>query len=247
LAGADALGERESLQRKIDNGGRLTPVEQGTFDRLSVSAQLAPAPLGSAQPGDAQIHLAQQTVENARVPERACTPEDPLTNGSGSLLPNAPKTTDDFTILNATPQELAEFDAALNYLQSTDANGAPRSETAVELLEKLPDCSTIFLNDFAYNKAFLDDGMIFWDPLAALKIDSNNIQSPAMGLIHEVDHVVNYGESIPTNDGYTDTEERRVITGGETQIANDLGEPTRDSHGGEYMRAPSSIWFRNSD
>jgi hypothetical protein len=223
LAGVGALGEREALQLKIDSGGRLTPVEQGTFDRLSA--------LG--QPETERLYLAQQEVRASERTNIACKDPHTMIDGFMGLFSTEPKTADNFTIYGATPQDVADLNEALQYLQGTDNKGEWKSETAVDLLASLPDCTKIVLNDSNFTKSLPEFGIIGWDPRSGLVTD-NGVQSPALGLAHEIDHVVGFQEPIPTNDGYGDTEERRVITGTETQIANDLGEPTRnDHHGGE--------------
>lgn len=227
LAGADALGERESLQLKIDNGVRLSPVEQGTYERLSALAQLRPG-----QPDEAQIHLAQQQIETSDRSDRACAATSSLTSDLLGLFVTEPKTIDDFNIRNATPQDIADLGEALSYLQGTDQSGNWKSETAVDLLASLPDCTTIGMNSYRVTRVDRANGSIDWDARAGLIVEKGH-QSAALGLAHEIDHLVNYEEPSRTYyDDYADTEEQRVITGSETQIANDLGEPTRDSHDG---------------
>ncbi len=65
------------------------------------------------------------------------------------------------------------------------------------------------------------------------------IQSPALGLMHEIDHAVRYlddpqGYLIDAKNGVTNgydfAEEQRVIDGSETRVAQALGEPTRTNH-----------------
>lgn len=153
------------------------------------------------------------------------------------------KTVDDFTLLNATPQDKADLKEALEYLQQTGPDGKPLSPTAVELLNKLPDGAKLNIThngDDSYNP---NTNTINWDPRSALEVSSGDgKQSPALGLIHEIDHAVNgLSNPRPTGDGYDNTEEKRVITGSETQIAHDLGEPTRTDHyGSATLNEPSS-------
>jgi hypothetical protein len=236
LAGVGALGERDALQLKIDSGGRLSPVEQGAFDRLSA--------LG--EPEREQLYLAQQEIEAPETTTRNCTDSHPIAEGFLSLFYTEPKIVDDFTLLNASPQDISDFNDTLEYLQANDINGDWKSETAVDLLSSLPDCASIRFNNYGITALDMETGIIHWDPRGGLLLD-NGYQSPALGLVHEIDHAVNFQEPVPTGDGYGNTEERRVISGSETQIAKDLGEPTRTNHDGNPYRVGSSTQNSNSD
>jgi site-specific DNA-cytosine methylase len=91
-----------------------------------------------------------------------------------------------------------------------------------------------------------NDNEIAWDPYSALRTTRGGLQSPALGLGHEVDHAVEDPatearlQNIP--DGrYDNAEERRVITGSETHAARVLGESVRYDHSGTLYRVPSPI------
>jgi RHS repeat-associated protein len=83
---------------------------------------------------------------------------------------------------------------------------------------------------------------IYWDPTSALKTTGGGKQTPALGLAHELEHARNdaskkvgsltYDPSNP----YENEEERNVITGPETDIANELGEDTRNDHYGNTYK-----------
>ena len=71
--------------------------------------------------------------------------------------------------------------------------------------------------------------------------ENGDVQSPALGLLHEFDHFVEFakdnGKTISDNQSiedaiYGNKEEKRVVTGTETQAAGRLGEPTRTNHSG---------------
>lgn len=154
----------------------------------------------------------------------------------------APKTAGDFTIVNGGADSSAQLQQALDYLQQTDASGNPVSQTAFDLLQSMPpgaNISIIDASDPLGDRYDPTNNTIYWDPTSAL-IVPDGMQSPALGLAHEMDHMVNgLPNPQPTNDGYENTEEQRVIQGSETQIANDLGEPTRTDHGGTPVEVQS--------
>ena len=252
LAGIGALSEREALQTKLDSGRPLTPVEQGTLERLSAADQANGVRAGL------EIYLAQQ-IQNQNSTNSGPTGVtnveadsnfvmDMLQGIGSALFPDTrqPKTVEDFNLVNATPQDITDFKAALEYLQGTNSDGSWKSETAVDLLSEIPEGTTIVFNHFGMTAANPDTGAIAWDPRAALLLD-NGYQSPALGLVHEIDHALNYQEPVPTGDGYGNTEERRVISGTETQIAKDLGEITRTDHDGNPYGVRSSTQHSNSD
>jgi hypothetical protein len=146
------------------------------------------------------------------------------------------KTAADFTVTGGTKQDKADLNAALKYLQQTDSSGKAVSPTATKLIAKMKEGATIHIihdgND-SYNP---NTGVLNWDPKSGLKVTSGEgIQSAALGLAHEMDHEVNGTVGKPTGDGYQNTEEKRVITGSETTIAHDLGEPTRKDHYGSTV------------
>lgn len=196
---ATPVGEREVLQARADAGQTLSPVEQGTLDRLNRTA---------------------------------------------------PKTVDDFTLSNANAQDKADLKAALDYLQQTGLDGKPLSPTAVELLSKLPPGFKINITHNGDDSYDPNTNTINWDPRSALEVTSGaGKQSAALGLIHEMDHAANGQRNpTPTDDGYDNTEEKRVITGSETTIAHDLGEPTRTDHYGTATEdEPSSTEHTHVD
>lgn len=76
------------------------------------------------------------------------------------------------------------------------------------------------------------------------RVGSGNIQSPALGFLHEVGHFIGYskdkkaymnriGEDHPL---YHDMEEKRVIEQIENPAATKLGEPTRTNHSGTPVK-----------
>ena len=216
LAGSDAVAERELLQARSEGGGTLTPVEQGTLARLSKpAAQTVKAPAKAAA-------AAAGTVKGA-------------------------KTAADFKVLGANKQDIADLNAALKYLQGADSKGVANSKTAVDLLAKLPKGTKLQIIHDGNDAYDPNTKTIFWDPRSALAVSSGaGNQSAALGLAHEIDHAVGGQRNPrPTGDAYDNTEERRVITGTETRIAKDLGEPTRTDHRGSTVVLGSSTAHTN--
>lgn len=87
---------------------------------------------------------------------------------------------------------------------------------------------------------------INWDPHSAMRTTAGGAQSPAMGLVHEIDHAaaplsLQIKLSSIDDPAYDNLEERRVITGAETQIARALHEGLRHDHSGSSYRVPSPI------
>jgi hypothetical protein len=206
--------EGAALQARLDGGVALSPVEQGTLARLMDRAGGAPARGPAANDPGANNKAANDDV----------------------------KTVDDFNVTGANAQDLKDLKETLAYLQKTDANGKPVSETATELLADLPDGATIHIVHDGGDQYDPSTGVIDWDPRSGLTVTGGaGTQSAALGLIHEIDHEVNgLANPQPTGDGYENTEEKRVIQGSETTIAHDLHEPTRTDHYGSLEVMKSS-------
>jgi RHS repeat-associated protein len=106
-------------------------------------------------------------------------------------------------------------------------------------LNNRPETHTITTN--SNDNDSYDSHNIDWDPHSALCTTSGGVQSPALGLAHELEHAKNDAQNNtgsltydPSNP-YDDEEEQYAITGPETDIANELGEGKRcDHHGDTY-------------
>jgi RHS repeat-associated protein len=75
-------------------------------------------------------------------------------------------------------------------------------------------------------------GNIGWDPLKGLRVE-NGVQSPALGLKHEMDHAAQHedtGRAITSNMRPEGPREERRAVAEETESAELLGEPTRARH-----------------
>jgi len=86
---------------------------------------------------------------------------------------------------------------------------------------------------------------IHWDPKSAiLNADGSSI-SPAIGLLHEQGHAIEYAnhpdryvaQTGTANKRYDNAEEQRNIQGLEKRVATDLGEGLRQDHGGIPYRS----------
>jgi hypothetical protein len=85
-----------------------------------------------------------------------------------------------------------------------------------------------------------ENGPIGYNPWAVMNGNTTNggVQSPALGLLHELGHAFDYIidpngylQRVGTPDfGYKDAEEKYDINGLVTRVARYLGEPTRTNH-----------------
>jgi hypothetical protein len=161
--------------------------------------------------------------------------------------------------------------AALAYFDTLDipiiTNNVGRTEAPVALTRTTNTATG------AVTYAFRPDRtVIYWDPHAAMvttnvvygrtpngilvplappdtsaNASHQKLQSAALGLIHEIDHVNRasrdpngyYADKYTPVPLYDDAEERRVISGLETTIAQALGEPTRTNHAGFLGVSPT--------
>ena len=73
----------------------------------------------------------------------------------------------------------------------------------------------------------------------AVRFLDGAVMSPAMVLIHELAHAINFiADPIP-DPQYGNSEDRRVIVNYENVIAAQLGEPIRNSHDGTFLFVPT--------
>ncbi|NMB99394.1 MAG: RHS repeat-associated core domain-containing protein [Thermoanaerobaculaceae bacterium] len=159
-------------------------------------------------------------------------------------------------------QGIDEVDALLLYMEAKDY--LSKSEVAKQVIEKMESLSgekevtVVVTSDVPDSDKFVPENegwtnLIYWDPYAGLDIsgtdnekdkEGGTIQSPAITLVHESGHVVDFAENsrefisrTKTNDlKYDDLEEKKVITQIETKVAKQLNEPIRKSHKGERVK-----------
>jgi hypothetical protein len=85
-----------------------------------------------------------------------------------------------------------------------------------------------------------------WDPNAELACSGGGFLSPALGLGHEMAHLL--GGPLPRGPipaRYDDAEEFRVITGPERKFARAMGgECMRDDHSSPWIKSPKHLELR---
>jgi RHS repeat-associated protein len=94
---------------------------------------------------------------------------------------------------------------------------------------------------FGYN--FKTDTVTF-DPTSGLEVSPGQVQTPALGVLHEAGHaesdlanpVQHKADTFTRDPNYGDVEEKDVIQNVETPAAKKIGEPTRTNHGGTPVR-----------
>ena len=147
---------------------------------------------------------------------------------------------------NCSPEFIKQYNMAVGYLKN---NGAA---DVYEKLDALPDVVTI--NEYNGSANYALGSEIFWNPLSAMFVISNNephLLTPAIRLLHEIGHQyqkLSGGEYDTKDDGtvWQSKEEKRNILEVETPAAIKCGEIpdgtiSRDSHSGVGYNTKSSI------
>jgi hypothetical protein len=146
------------------------------------------------------------------------------------------------TVVHANTADMQEYQNAVSYLSSDPGAAADFAQ-----LETSPDTYNIYVasgNPTIYDSNAKNIG---WDPKEGLKV-KGGVQSPALGLRHEVDHAAQHdktGTAVTRASNGNPTsaskaEEKRAVKN-ETKTAKNLGEPTRSSHNqGQTVRVPNS-------
>jgi len=95
-------------------------------------------------------------------------------------------------------------------------------------------------------------GEVRWNPTLGNALQTGNakdspftgeVQSPAIGLAHELSHEEKKQSGQPVDrspDAKYENKEEKRATEKESKIANELGEPTRENHGGTDVRVKDS-------
>jgi RHS repeat-associated protein len=158
---------------------------------------------------------------------------------------------------SVSSQHQSDYDAAIAYLGNSD--------TAKELIEELQNAKdengndiiyTIIINNRRVSGYVPKTGLLFWDPHFGVRCvhnsydsngnlisrtPSNEGQSPALGLIHEMDHARYYDNGVfnMQDPNYGNGEEYQVIVGTENTVARELNtklgarEANRTNHDGD--------------
>jgi RHS repeat-associated protein len=134
-----------------------------------------------------------------------------------------------------SPQDIKDLGLAIAYLRQDPV-------MAEILIRAATDPNTEYIIDMKvgpadeYNWTRKTKHYVHWNPhLANRACEGGPYQSPALGLGHEKDHVVN------GPDDQSQKEEMRVINGSEAHAAQTLGEPRRydhSDHGDKYVNSP---------
>jgi len=125
------------------------------------------------------------------------------------------------------------------YLNTGGVSGVIRQLEARPEIVQLQEATVP--HDFMYDP---NTKTIVMDPLSGLEVSRGNVQTPALGLLHEADHALqdmqnprqlrkDLATPVPA---YHNREEQRVIVGTETPAAIKLKEPVRTHHGGIPVR-----------
>jgi RHS repeat-associated protein len=137
---------------------------------------------------------------------------------------------------NATTTFKKQFTNVINYLNRGKVSGI------IATIEKNPQ--TIYIKEASNPHDFYYDPnakTIVFDPTSGLEVSPGNVQTPALGVLHEAGHALqdlqnpaqmqqDVATPVPA---YHNKEEHRVIDKIETPAAQKLGEPTRKHHGGK--------------
>jgi hypothetical protein len=114
-----------------------------------------------------------------------------------------------------------DFDAvltALLYLESSPA--------ANKIIQDLQNSPTLYLidasDDVAKDTTQTYNQIVFWKPHQALCV-SNGVQSPAIGLLHELVHLWQAQNNMPFNGDFAENNAVQITN----PAARQLGEPTR--------------------
>lgn len=130
-------------------------------------------------------------------------------------------------------------DAAFAYLARD-----PAARHVIEGVERARRPHRIEIDHHGDDRYFPGSHTIRWDPHSAMRV-GNGRQSPALGLLHELDHALagkRFARLHEVGDArYDNAEERRVIRGTELHAARTLHEGVRSDHRGTLynVRAPS--------
>jgi hypothetical protein len=162
-------------------------------------------------------------------------------------------------------QDPAAYQAARTYLNGNPESAArgARIDAAHIPVVMIPEDPIATHNTrFEVGPQSWPNGIVYWHPRLGtlVPLDASRgsfrdaligrapVQSPSLALDHEFGHAdrwlrdpAGYAKDLKhkTYDDWTNLEEKRNIQDVETPAARRLGEPTRSSHGGTYVPAPT--------
>ena len=121
----------------------------------------------------------------------------------------------------ATKEQIVLYYTAIDYLKRSD-----RGRELIETLEKNPAIFTIKFIKSNRDKYDWDENTILWNPESGL-IVKDGLQSPALGLAHEMGHAEQDILGTFNKDSVEADCERDNLKRNEIPIATQLGEPIR--------------------
>ncbi len=140
-----------------------------------------------------------------------------------------------------TEAQITKFDDMLQYLST--------SPTAENALEHETGKNVVF-NTAGDDGVSPDGNTINFDQDSALITREGEVQSPGLGFAHEIGgHIYSQGgmsaDVASPDSSYAPNLAEYTATKFETQVANELGEPTRLSYG-DVQNARCGGWIRNA-
>lgn len=132
-----------------------------------------------------------------------------------------------------------DFNAAEAYLR-----GDSIMRRTLNDLEHAETVTFVLGNHHSDDHFDFENHAVTWDAHSALRTTNGGVQSPALGLGHELVHANEAFEkreclAATFDAAYDNKEERRVIVGAETHAAHTLGEGTRHDHTGHVFNVDS--------
>jgi hypothetical protein len=129
-------------------------------------------------------------------------------------------------------------DIAMGYLSQD-----PGMAAIISQLQSSSTVYTIKANPYGIDLYDSQTHTIDWDPTSAEDYDDGGSMSPALALGHELSHAAGPTAPYYSDPNYDNLEEKRVITGPETEAARRLGEHIRHNHrpGRGCHRVPNPI------
>ena len=134
---------------------------------------------------------------------------------------------------NADPKDIEAYEKAILYLSKSE-----RAKQIIQELQASPIIFTIVFNDDDFDAYMFDSQLILWDSDSGLVTGVGDVQSAALGLIHEMGHAEQYingkFKDFPTDKEKGDilkkSLEEENLEKTENVVASQLIEPKRKSY-----------------
>ena len=138
---------------------------------------------------------------------------------------------------DATLEQVLEYNRAIEYLLKSE-----RASSIIKKLEQSPYVFTIHFNDEDNDSYDFTKGIINWDCNSGLVTRKEDVQSAALGLIHEMGHAEQFLSLELFKLGTTEKIESNNLKKTENLIAEQLCEPKRK----DYYDAKGVISMKDS-